>query len=220
MLARGDSTYAAEIDMGDGRLVVLSDERLFTNASLAVPDNAAFLVAMLRAGGSRVEIAGELAGRASPNPLASVKRSNLWPVMLQLGALLLLLFLCKGIAFGRLRDPAEGSRRRFVEHVRALALSYSRSNAARHASMLYATFALERLRERTRLGQGKGIVALADGIAVRSGRPLGQVTRILVQAEEAREAAAGDEQRSSREEHLTLIRELSTLLRQVGGGSK
>jgi hypothetical protein len=217
VLARGDSTYAAELAMGEGKLVMFADDALFTNVSLATPDDAAFLVGMLLRGPKRVEIAGELVGKSSPNPVSSVKRSRLWPVMLQLTAFFLVLLLARGIAFGAPRDPAEGSRRRFGDHVRALGSSYQRARVARHASMLYATFALEKLRERVRTGQGKGIAHLADGIAVRSGRPLGEVARVLVMAEDAREPAADD---GPSHEPLTLVRELWALLKEVGGGSR
>jgi Domain of unknown function (DUF4350)/Domain of unknown function (DUF4129) len=228
LLTRGDSTYAAEFDLGNGRLLVFADDRLFVNASLAVPGNAAFLVALVEegmpvvdgSGPKRVEIAGELVGVSSPNPISSVKRSKLWPVMLQLLLLLGLLFLAKGIPFGALRDPVRTSRRTFADHVRAMGISYKKSNAARHAAMLYATFALERLRERAKLGQSRGISVLADAIAVRSQQPIGQVARLLVLAEEARDPAEEQGMKTPREEHLALIRELSALLKRVGGGTR
>ena len=130
LLARGKTPYAVESTYeGGGRAIVLADDRLLTNASLLVDDNARLLIELLRPGGPKLELAGELTGLVSQNPVTSVQRSRLGPAMLQ-GALLILLFYAYvGIHFGRPVDPTAASRRAFAEHARAIGLLYGRTRA-------------------------------------------------------------------------------------------
>src|SRR5205814_8594426 len=102
LLARGKTIYAVERTYeGGGRAIILADDRLLTNASLLVGDNARLLIELLRPGGPRIEMAGELTGLVSQNPVTSVERSHLAPAMLQLILLVLLFFIYKGAHFGR-----------------------------------------------------------------------------------------------------------------------
>jgi hypothetical protein len=233
LLLRGDAPYAAEGFVGDGRVVVLADERLFTNVALLVPDDAALVTDLLRRDGKRVEVADGLTGLVSPNPLASVSRGQLAPALAQLALVVLLFFLWKGAHFGRPRDPVLSRRRAFAEHARALGVQYGRARAARHALWLYGAFALERLRERLRLAGGKGLSSVAEGVAARTGRPLGEVMRLLVEARPDPEAPAptGPGTGSSRSARsaavaaqqaadLASLREIATLLSQTGGAGE
>src|SRR4029077_11510387 len=103
--------YAVERSYeGGGRSIVLADDRLLTNASLLVGDNARLLVELLRPGGQKLEIAGELTGLVSQNPVTSVQRSRLAPALLQLSLLILLFFVFQGAHFGRPVDPTAGTR--------------------------------------------------------------------------------------------------------------
>jgi hypothetical protein len=223
LLARGKTPYAVESTYeGGGRALVLADDRLLTNASLLVDDNARLLIELLRPGGPKLELAGELTGLVSQNPVTSVQRSRLGPAMLQ-GALLLLLFYAYvGIHFGRPVDPTAASRRAFAEHARALGLLYGRTRAGRHALESYGSYALERMRERLNLVGGKGILAVAEEVATRTGRPLGEVMRVLVEARPAtkrdpdpvRERAL---QEANCAKDLATLRDLATLLAETGG---
>jgi hypothetical protein len=193
---------------------VLADDRLFTNASLLVGDNARLLVELVLTGGRRVEIGGELTGLVSTNPISSVQRGRLAPVLLQLLLLIVLFFVYKGAHFGRPVDPVVSRRRAFAEHARAIGLQYARGRAARHALAVYGGYALERMRERLRLSSGKGLGAVAEEVAARSGRPLGEVMRVLLEAKPVEAPAPGNIGAAN---DLATMREIATLLASTGG---
>jgi hypothetical protein len=212
-----------------GRVLVVADHRLFTNASLAVGDNAALLFDLLGPGGWPVELAGSFTGLVATTPLQSVARGKLAPFMLQLGACLIVFFLMKGIAFGRLRDPLAQSRRRFSEHVRAVGTHYARARAARHALEAYASWCVDRMRERIRLPGDRGLGDLASAVAARTNKPLGEVARVLFEVRRDERAAGApvapaERTRSAAEPYLALMRELRQLVvaltdpRRAGGG--
>ncbi|MEP7124692.1 MAG: DUF4350 domain-containing protein [Byssovorax sp.] len=189
LLLRGEAIYATSFDRGAGHIVVVADDRLFCNASLAVADNGAFLVGLFESMPSprQIEIVDAWTGVGAETPFAAVEHANLLPVILQLFALLALLYLWKGIPFARLRDPPAETRRAFADHARALGLAYGRARASRHVLGLYASWALDRLRERVQRSGRQGLLPLAEAIATRTGRPEGEVMRVLVDASGARE---------------------------------
>jgi hypothetical protein len=208
LLVRGKSgpVYATERSYREGKIVVLADDRLLTNGALPFGDNARVLVLLL-ADTPRVQLVGELTGFVSPNPVASVTRGRLAPFLVQLMALAAIFYLFRGVAFGRLREPPPVQRRSFVEHVEALGQQYARARAARHVLASYGQWVIERLRERVALPAGSGLIALADAVAVRTGKPAGEVMRLLMEARET--AAAGEVDGSA---HLAAVRELGALL--------
>jgi hypothetical protein len=212
ILVRGKSgpVYAAERVYEEGLVVTLADDRLFTNGALPFGDNARALILLL-SNTTRVELAGELTGFVSPNPVASVARSQLAPFLAQLTALALVFFLFRGAAFGRLREPPPPLRRSFVEHVEALGEQYARARAARHVLASYGHWVIERLRERVALPAGSGLIALADAVAVRTGKESGEVMRLLMEAREVPPLAApGSEEDVA--VHLAAVRSLGDLL--------
>jgi hypothetical protein len=217
LLSRSGEPYAAEETHGAGRVIVLADDALFTNVSLLAASNAELLLELLSTGGKRVDLADEVTGLVSANPLTSVQRGRLAPAMLQLALLTLLFFAYKGAHFGRPVDPVAVRRRAFSEHARALGTRYAQARAARHALGLYGAFALERLRERLHLAGGKGLGAMAEAVAARSRRPLGDVMRVLV---EARPDAAPAEALAAEENDLATLREIATLLVETGGAGE
>ncbi len=192
MIRRGDSVVALYKRLGKSKVVVFADERYFTNASLATAANARFLVEMLRfpTASTEVELCDEWTGLGARTPLDSVQRAELTPVVVQLFVLMALLFLWKGRAFARLRDPPAAGRRAFADHARALGLAYGRARASRHVTGLYATWAMERLRERVHRGGRTGLIPLAEAIAARTGRTEAEVMRVLVEASGARDDTA------------------------------
>ena len=223
LLLRGKTPYAVENSYeGGGRAIVLADDRLLTNASLLVDDNARALIELLRPAGAKLEMAGELTGLVSQNPVTSVQRSKLGPAMLQLSLLILLFFIYKGAHFGRPVDPAAASRRAFSEHARAIGLMYGRTRAGRHALEVYGSYTLERMRERLNLVGGKGMLAVAEEVATRTGQPLGEVMRVLVESrpphqrepDPVREVAM---QQATCAKDLATLRDLAKLLSQTGG---
>jgi hypothetical protein len=218
LLLRGKTLYAVERTYENGgRAVVLADDHLLSNVSLLVGDNALLLVELLRPGGQKLEIAGELTGLVAKNPITSVQRSRLAPAMLQLALLFLLFFVFKGAHFGRPIDPMSGTRRAFAEHARAIGLHYGRRRAGRHALEAYGSYALERMRERLNLSGGKGLLAVADEVATRTGRPLGEVMRLLVESRPPNQPPADLErdaaiQAANAAKDLATLRDLATLL--------
>ena len=194
VLVRGELPVLTERTVGAGRIVLLADDRLLTNAALVVDDNASFLLTLLFRSSippeREVELCDEWTGAGAQTPLESVHNARLTPVVIQLMVLLALLFLWKGRAFARLRDPPVEARRSFADHARALGLAYGRSRASRHVTGLYAVWALERLRERVHRAGRQGLIPLAEAIAIRTGRPEGEVMSVLVDATGARDDAA------------------------------
>lgn len=195
------------------RVLVLADDYLFRNAGLLVADNANALEALLRDGGTSVELAGDLTGLVSSNPVESVKRGRLGPALLQLAAFLLLFFVCKGARFGRPVHTQTIHRREFTEHVRALGLHYARARADRHALGCWGGYATDRLRERCGLQVDRSLSGLAEAVATRTGRPVGEVMRALL---EARDAKAGEPAEKGVRDLDTIVL-LCKLLEETGG---
>jgi hypothetical protein len=237
VLLRGKSTVVTERRLGEGKVVVVADERLFTNLALAVGDDATFALSVLyrsALGPEReVELCDAWTGAGAQTPMESVAQAHLTPVVLQLFVLMGLLFLWKGRAFARLRDPPAEGRRAFVDHARALGLTYQRAHAARHVTGLYAVWALERLRERVHRAGRQGLIPLAEAIAARTGRPEGEIMSVLVEAAGARDEAAPPssfrpesrrgpasirdrKKKDTSEPDLTLMRELQSFLEATG----
>jgi Domain of unknown function (DUF4129) len=217
VLSYGQVTYAAETwtddDDDSSRVLVLADDFLFRNASLLVADNAAMLDNLLRDGGMSIEWVGDLAGLVSTNPVQSVGRGRLGPAMLQLAAFLLIFFVGVGARFGRPVPSERLQRREFVEHVRALGLHYARARGERHALGLFGVYAVERLRERLGLRVDRSLSGLAEAVATRTGRSVGEVMRTLL---EARDASKGVPAEAGAHD-LDTTAELVRMLEETGG---
>jgi len=220
ILVRGTESYAMlngdYATSGGGRIVVFADDRLFANVAMALGDNASYLANLLsRCGVKDLEFwdsirgsgggedggangsgegsgsgSGSGEGEGADDPIESIKNARLLPIMLQLLALVLLFVLWKGTRFGTPRDPKEESRRAFADHTRALGMTYARANASRHASGLFSVWAIDRLRERLLGGTRGGLTPLAEAIAARTGRPMGEVMQVLLEATGARDEVA------------------------------
>ena len=113
-----------------------------------------------------------------------------------------------------LQDPRQEERRQFSEHVRALGLQYARARAARHVLGAYATWTVERLRERIRLPRERGLGDLAAAVATRTERPLGEVARALFAS---RQDADDADAKGHADEHLATLRSLRQLLTEING---
>jgi hypothetical protein len=209
LLRRGSETYGVVVESsktGSGKVLVLADDRLFANIAMTLGDNAAFLQRLFEHEGVEdVEIwddprgrsggggpgAGGGGGGGSDSPMESLAKAHLLPIVLQLLALVILYLLYRGTRFGTPKDPKEESRRAFADHGRALGVTYARANATRHAVSIFSVWALDRLRERL-LGSGRrgGLTQLAEAIASRTGRPLGEVMQVLSEAHGLRDEVA------------------------------
>ena len=212
--------YAGLIQLDLGAIFVIADDQLLTNMSVAVPDNAEALLELLDLAGTKFElIDGEIRrfkggdGGGSDTPFAAIDQANLTTALLHLFAFILALYLWRGIHFGRPRPSAPAHRRRYVEHIEALAGHYHRAGAKRHALRHYATWALERLQE-TFGRRSAGLHRLAHRIARRTGRDETEVMRTLVEAWDAREDRHDD---TGAAEDLACMRELGRLTEATRG---
>ena len=96
-------------------------------------------------------------------------------------------------------------------------MQYAKARASRYALGLYAGFVFERMRERVQTGpasSGGGLQAMAQAVAMKTGRDESEVMRILVEAYDARNSVGG---RSDVKDDLRLMRELQRLLDEVSG---
>jgi hypothetical protein len=147
------------------------------------------------------------------NPIQSVRRGRLGPALVQLTAFLLVFFLCKGARFGRPVAVETIQRRDFSEHVRAVGLHYARARGERLALGFLGAYVSDRLRERFRLRADRSLSGLAEAVATRTGRPVGEIMRLLV---EARDASKGEPAEKDARD-LETASELCKLLEETGG---
>lgn len=196
---------------GASQVLVFADDGALANASLLVAENVEVLTEMLRLWGKRVELVTDATSLVSDSPTEAVARSPWGPAMVQLLLLLGLAFVARGAHFGTPRDLPARSRRDFLEHVRAVGALYRRAHAARHAFETLGTYLLERLRSRHGGATGKSMSALAEAVAARTGRPLGEVMGLFVETKPAREGG-----REKESETLARLAELAALAEEKG----
>jgi hypothetical protein len=213
LLVRKGLAFARKWEIGRGAVVIVADERLFTNGAMAVPADVDLAVAVVRdliGKDQRLAIARVGLVDAAESPAESMQRAGMWPLMMHSLLALGLLLLARGIPFGVLRDRDLRPRRGFAEHVQALGMQLQRKHASRLTVSLYAAWALERLWQRHGTpGQGRDLPALARAIAHRLQCPVADVTDCLQRADEVR-TLPDDADRPA--EDLALMRELGELL--------
>lgn len=222
-----DSLYAIQYDRGyrSGDVTVFADDRLFTNGGLMLRDNPELLVRFLKDLGARdIELVDGLLDLGADTPADTIANTHLTPVILQILALLAILFFWRGVRFGRPHDPPTRSRRHFSEHIEALGTHYARARASRHAVRIYAGWALERLREKTQSTRTPGLYPVAQAIAGRTGDDENRVMETLVEASSL-QGDGGDPRiaysrkaiASANIDDLKLMQDLARLVRLVGG---
>lgn len=137
MAARAYAALRVDKELGnfrEGCLWLFGDSDLFTNASLAIPQNAAFvgaLFANITTKDRRIVLVDELRTRAVADSgmARSVAASRMLPFLVQGLLWVAVLFVFLGAAFGPLRDPVRVQHKAFVEHVEALGRQYVRLGA-------------------------------------------------------------------------------------------
>lgn len=208
----------------DGDVHVFASDRLFTNGALMLADNPEFLARFLARIGERdqpIEMVDGMLELGSDSPAETIANTNLTAAILQLLALIGLLYLWRGVRFGAPRDPLTRSRRSYTEHIDAVGRHLARAHASRHAVRLYAGWALDRLRDRTLTGRQPGLYALAQAIAARTGDDEARVMQTLVEASGVRDDEAASTvvtpRAHSATEEFKLMQDLARLVRLVGG---
>ena len=185
------SIYAVRFLRGKGEVIAFADNTLFHNIALVPPANAEFIADLfhhMRPG--NVEIYDAWATRGSSSPMASVDNAHLTPILLQLLAAAVLLFVYKGTQFGAPRDARGRSRRSFVEHARAIGVAFRRAKASEHALGLFGVWAFDRLRARGERGNQRGTRHLAHVIAERTGDSESDVLATLHEVRAMRDDAS------------------------------
>ncbi len=203
-VSEGSIAIVQHLRIGEGAVIAIADERLLWNGALVSPDNEIFLGNMIRLGPNNgwwdlpedrpatVQLA-TMSSAGSSTPMESLFNANILAFTLQLLLLLVLGSLWKGWPFAPLKDPPHEGRKRFAEHVLALAGRYHRLGATRFAMNRYASLWL------MRLGRS-GLIAAAVRNGSSQSEAHGFADRI--------EAAAADHTGPNSPQNLKLMEEL------------
>jgi hypothetical protein len=186
--------YGALRPFGRGKVLGLASGDLLTNVALAVPGNAAAVIAMLAAlDRHEFAVARAEQGIAPPdNPFAGLVHVGLGPALFHAALFIPLLFFAYGVRQAAPRGEPPARRRAFAEHVQAVGGLYARRRASRHALAVYAKHVDDRVR--AAMGRAGDPV---DFLATRSGTSRAETAEIHAKASAAQAGAAarGDELR-------------------------
>ncbi len=200
----GKRTYAALHGVGNGIVLAVANDDLFTNVGMMPRRNPAALVTLLRsvARSTDLKVARAEDGVPPPaNPFAALVAAGLGKGAWHALVAALLLFLAYGVRHARPRAGMEKERRAFAEHVDATAALYGRTRAHAHALAAYGRFVEARLREAV---PGGGDTA--SFLASRSGVDAARIAELYGRATEAKD---DDETRG---DELSVIEELSGIV--------
>ncbi len=191
--------YAVEAAHGKGTVVVVHDDDLTTNATLARKGNAAVVATLFTeisaqptltgAANERrvreartVRLARPQDGTSPPsNPFSALSQAGLGRGMWHALAASLVLFLAYGVRHARAKPEAAPARRAFAEHVEATGAFYARSPHPAHALASFARFAEDRVRQ----ALPRGTTDVPAFLAARSGRPLDECQALWERATKA-----------------------------------
>ncbi|MFT4925292.1 MAG: hypothetical protein ACI8WB_001384 [Phenylobacterium sp.] len=122
--SNGDGVKIVQVDIGQGRITVLTDVSLWNNTHLGCADNA-YLLQILAAGTDKTWF---LLHQALPGVMTLLWQNH---ATLVISFLLLLTFWLwsQTLRFGALNRPTSGIRRHFIEHIEASARYQWRSGA-------------------------------------------------------------------------------------------
>ncbi len=218
----GEHTYAAKKNVGQGVVLGVANDDLFTNVGAMPRRNPAALVTLVRAashapvrlmttGGlpafAYIRVARAEDGIPPPsNPFAALVAAGLGKGAWHALAAAALLCLAYGIRHARPRREERRTRRAFAEHVRATGALYARARAHAHALAAYGKFFEMRLREV--LPRGADPAAF---LAARTGVAPERAAELYARATSAK---AGDPLRG---DELQIIEELRRMLVAISG---
>ena len=209
----GGEPFAIELHRGDGTIVAVADRRLPTNASLAIGDNAALVMALIVPNHATIELIGEWTGTGSDMPVRSLSQSGLLPWFLQILLFGFAFALYRGAPFGSRREPVTVTRRAFAEHAVALGDAYSRARASGLALVNFGSWALERLRVRLAATKHGRLSDLASAVAARHSVNEAEVMSLVVAVRSAEDQAHDS---ANEAEHLAALRKLAALVKKTG----
>jgi hypothetical protein len=188
----GGAMVAAIGEDGEGLVLAVADEDLFTNAGLSVEGNAPATIAMLAAFENRdrenfhaireVRIVGRGEGvTPAGNPFAAMRAAGFGPALGHFAVAGLLLFVAYGVRQTRATPTAPRRRRAFIEHIAANGVLWSRAGLAQRALAAYVQWVELRVRARMPRGAGEPATYLAQ----RAGADPAEVEEIFRQARAA-----------------------------------
>jgi hypothetical protein len=194
--------YGALRVFGEGKVLGLASTDLLSNAGLAVPGNAAALVAMLATlDRQEFAVARTEQGIAPPsNPFAGLMRIGLGPALAHLAVFIPILFLAYGVRHAAPRVEPPPRRRAFAEHVQAVGALYAQRRAASHALAVYGKHVDDRVRGRMARGGDP-----AQFLAMRSGADAAEVAEVYSRA------MGWKSERPARGDELKVIERLAAL---------
>jgi len=211
----GASDFARFHRHGAGRVTLIGDASIFDNTSLALGDNASFVLHLFGGPQRHVEFIGPWTGTGAFHPMESIARSTTGPWLLHLLGMLALLAWSRGRRFGAPRPPAPSKRRSWIEHAQALASHYERQGDTGAALSRYASWALSLLGKRSG-SSNRDLRALAEALVSKQG--------VKNRADEAAEvhhlllrARAGAELGGDKAKLLRGYRVLRTMVSDVAG---
>jgi hypothetical protein len=200
--------YGALRAFGAGRVLGLASSELLSNVGVAVPGNAAAIIAMLATlDRHEFAIARREQGIAPPeNPLSGMLHIGLGPALIHAALFLPLLFFAYGTRQSAPRIEPAPRRRAFAEHVQAVGGLYARRRAASHALAVYAKHVDDRLR--TRMARGADPIAF---LAARAGADLAETTELYTRAMGPQSDDPSQAAIAPRGDELRVLQKLSTL---------
>lgn len=209
-LTREGRPYAAREEREEGTITMVADDALFTNAAVAFDGNVEALLDVVGAmPGEKVVVFDAPVRKGASTSFDTLSRAHATPLVLQGLVALLVAIAWKGASLGTRRSPRGRSRRAFALHAEALGALFARARATRHALGAYGAFVIDRLRKRSRRS---ALSDIAEDVAARTGRPVGEVLELLVEAHGARTAdGPGDRD----PQHLAVATKLAQLLNET-----
>jgi hypothetical protein len=198
------TAYAVLHHHGDGVVLGVANDDLFTNAGLARAGNARALVRILsNLRRNAFQIARPEDGITPPaSPIAALVDAGLGKGLLHAAFAVLLTFVAYGARQGRPRPTPRPARRAFAEHVQATGALYARTGLGAYALAAYARYADARVRAQ----MPRGVLDPATFLAQRTGEDPARVADLW-----ARATAAAQGQFAGPTPLLTL-KELSRLV--------
>lgn len=207
LVSCGKDPFALSQIYGEGWLTLAADARFFENASLAAADNSTLALYIVGDLEGHVEFLGPWTGTGARSPIVSLVQAgfDFWVLhLLGLGALFIW-------AHGRRPfvpvDEPEETRRRFVEHARALSERYRKARASGWVLERYAEWTIDRLRRRAPSG-GADLRSLCRTVTQNS-RAAATLREALVTGQKASELGG------SPAEHQKTFRTLQGVLLDV-----
>lgn len=204
----------ADIGYGTGKIILLTDPYIISNAGIGLADNAQLATQIALAGSEPVAFDEFHQGFGSGNESFLVYFSGTplpW-IIIQASILLLLLFVSIGKRFTRPLDPPEPARLAKLEYITAMAELQKRTRAFDLALENIVGSLRRRVSRLAAANNSPGTrLDLPAITAIRTKRNAAEIAQILTRSEEIIQGG-----RSNPGEVLNLVREIRQIERELG----